>query len=234
MFRSNEVEIEQWLIGATPRALVLSSLEVWSPASGETLEPAPVHQAAGRPVPDHHFSTSALYLPATREWLAFEAEVTLVRRTGGIHRVDRAAGRRLWSPVSATLLGTYDRVEAMAPGADGRFALLALRQETRGPSSVAVAVLVLGFVRVQWVQVVLLYTWAFRRIPQELIDAARLEGAGAPMLFSNRHACPQCGYSVPLLEPKAFSFNSPAGACTACDGLGFREFFAGMAFGPYR
>lgn len=141
VFRSNEVEIEQWLIGATPRALVLSSLEVWSPASGETLEPAPVHQAAGRPVPDHHFSTSALYLPATREWLAFEAEVTLVRRTGGIHRVDRAAGRRLWSPVSATLLGTYDRVEAMAPGADGRFALLALRQETRGPSSVAVAVL---------------------------------------------------------------------------------------------
>jgi excinuclease ABC subunit A len=45
------------------------------------------------------------------------------------------------------------------------------------------------------------------------------------LVFSNRHACPECGYSVPLLEPKAFSFNSPSGACPACDGLGFREFF---------
>ncbi len=45
------------------------------------------------------------------------------------------------------------------------------------------------------------------------------------LVFSNRHACPECGYSVPLLEPKVFSFNSPSGACPACDGLGFREFF---------
>ena len=45
------------------------------------------------------------------------------------------------------------------------------------------------------------------------------------MLFSNRHACPECGYSVPLLEPKMFSFNSPAGACESCDGLGQQEFF---------
>jgi excinuclease ABC subunit A len=46
-----------------------------------------------------------------------------------------------------------------------------------------------------------------------------------PMLFSNRHACPVCGYSVALLEPKMFSFNNPAGACPTCDGLGFQEFF---------
>jgi excinuclease ABC subunit A len=45
------------------------------------------------------------------------------------------------------------------------------------------------------------------------------------LVFSNRHACPECGWSVPLLEPKAFSFNSPAGACPTCDGLGFRDFF---------
>ncbi len=36
---------------------------------------------------------------------------------------------------------------------------------------------------------------------------------------------PVCGYSVPELEPKMFSFNSPAGACPACDGLGYQEIF---------
>jgi excinuclease ABC subunit A len=45
------------------------------------------------------------------------------------------------------------------------------------------------------------------------------------MTFSSRHACPQCGYSVPTLEPKMFSFNNPAGACEGCDGLGYQEFF---------
>ena len=47
----------------------------------------------------------------------------------------------------------------------------------------------------------------------------------APLLFSSRHACPECGFSVPLLEPRMFSFNNPAGACPTCDGLGFQEFF---------
>ena len=45
------------------------------------------------------------------------------------------------------------------------------------------------------------------------------------ILFSSRHACPVCGYSVPPLEPKLFSFNNPAGACTTCSGLGTSEFF---------
>ena len=45
------------------------------------------------------------------------------------------------------------------------------------------------------------------------------------LLFSSHHACPTCGYSVPPLEPKLFSFNNPAGACPACDGLGCQEFF---------
>jgi excinuclease ABC subunit A len=47
----------------------------------------------------------------------------------------------------------------------------------------------------------------------------------APLLFSSRHACPECGFAVPPLEPRLFSFNNPAGACPACDGLGFQEFF---------
>ncbi len=54
------------------------------------------------------------------------------------------------------------------------------------------------------------------------------EKAGKPeneTLFSARQACPECGYSVAALEPKMFSFNSPAGACPACDGLGLKDFF---------
>jgi len=45
------------------------------------------------------------------------------------------------------------------------------------------------------------------------------------IVFSSKHACPVCGYSVPQLEPKMFSFNNPAGACPGCDGLGYQEFF---------
>ncbi len=45
------------------------------------------------------------------------------------------------------------------------------------------------------------------------------------LTFSSRHACPVCGYSVPPLEPKLFSFNNPSGACPSCDGLGVQEFF---------
>ncbi|MFQ5756461.1 MAG: excinuclease ABC subunit UvrA [Acidiferrobacterales bacterium] len=44
-------------------------------------------------------------------------------------------------------------------------------------------------------------------------------------VFSARHACPHCGYSLPELEPRLFSFNNPAGACPGCDGLGTKEFF---------
>ena len=39
-------------------------------------------------------------------------------------------------------------------------------------------------------------------------------------LFSSHHACPKCGFSVPTLEPRLFSFNSPLGACDECKGLG--------------
>ena len=39
-------------------------------------------------------------------------------------------------------------------------------------------------------------------------------------LFSERFACPACGISLPEIEPRTFSFNSPHGACPACTGLG--------------
>lgn len=45
------------------------------------------------------------------------------------------------------------------------------------------------------------------------------------LTFSDKYSCPQCGYSVPELEPRIFSFNNPHGACPTCDGLGIKESF---------
>jgi len=44
--------------------------------------------------------------------------------------------------------------------------------------------------------------------------------SGKEQLFSSKFGCPVCRYSLPELEPRLFSFNSPVGACPACDGLG--------------
>ncbi len=45
------------------------------------------------------------------------------------------------------------------------------------------------------------------------------------LLFSEKFSCPHCGYSVPELEPRIFSFNNPHGACPTCDGLGVKDNF---------
>src|ERR1700722_3990464 len=77
---------------------------------------------------------------------------------------------------------------------------------------------------------------AAQRLAESFETALRLSGglarlafldepAAEELVFSSRHACPVCGYSVPALEPKLFSFNNPAGACPSCDGLGVQEFF---------
>ena len=44
-------------------------------------------------------------------------------------------------------------------------------------------------------------------------------------IFSSRFSCPICDYSLPELEPRLFSFNSPVGACPSCDGLGVTQVF---------
>jgi excinuclease ABC subunit A len=75
-----------------------------------------------------------------------------------------------------------------------------------------------------------------QRLAESFETALRLSGGLArltflddpereELVFSSKHACPVCGYSVPTLEPKLFSFNNPAGACPTCDGLGTKEFF---------
>ena len=54
---------------------------------------------------------------------------------------------------------------------------------------------------------------------------APLDGEGEDTVFSARFACHVCGYAIPELEPRIFSFNNPAGACQRCDGLGVQTFF---------
>ncbi|HEX4601908.1 MAG TPA: excinuclease ABC subunit UvrA, partial [Gemmatimonadales bacterium] len=57
-------------------------------------------------------------------------------------------------------------------------------------------------------------------------------GGAKATLFSERYACPKCGLSLPELEPRQFSFNSPFGACPECSGLGTkREVDADLVLG---
>ncbi|MBN9510362.1 MAG: excinuclease ABC subunit UvrA [Alphaproteobacteria bacterium] len=49
--------------------------------------------------------------------------------------------------------------------------------------------------------------------------------SGERTVFSSRFACPVSGFSIEEIEPRLFSFNSPHGACPACDGLGVETFF---------
>jgi excinuclease ABC subunit A len=58
----------------------------------------------------------------------------------------------------------------------------------------------------------------------EILDEKGNSGSGAGnLLFSEQFACLNCGTSIPELEPRIFSFNSPHGACDRCHGLGFQR-----------
>jgi excinuclease ABC subunit A len=61
-------------------------------------------------------------------------------------------------------------------------------------------------------------------------ELSSIDGGEWPILpmehrFNAKFACPVCNYSIQELEPRLFSFNSPVGACPACDGLGQQDFF---------
>jgi len=57
-----------------------------------------------------------------------------------------------------------------------------------------------------------------------VVEVVRHGRAGSEsVVFSEKYACPVCGLSIPELEPRQFSFNSPFGACPDCDGLGTRR-----------
>ena len=62
------------------------------------------------------------------------------------------------------------------------------------------------------------------KLSDGLVEVVRHDGSkAAPTLFSERYGCAPCGISMPELEPRHFSFNSPFGACPACGGLGTRD-----------
>ncbi|HEX4544128.1 MAG TPA: hypothetical protein VH114_13245, partial [Candidatus Acidoferrum sp.] len=71
------------------------------------------------------------------------------------------------------------------------------------------------------------------RLEQSIATALKLASGlvtvsvvgGKDHVFSEKLACPDCGISVPQLEPRSFSFNSPYGACPACNGLGSKYDF---------
>ena len=52
-----------------------------------------------------------------------------------------------------------------------------------------------------------------------------MDGEEEDLMFSAKFACPICNYSLTELEPRLFSFNNPAGACSTCDGLGIHQYF---------
>ncbi|HEY0971297.1 MAG TPA: excinuclease ABC subunit UvrA [Gemmatimonadales bacterium] len=66
------------------------------------------------------------------------------------------------------------------------------------------------------------------RLAEGLVEVVRHpvsgeEGEPEHHFFSEKYGCPTCGISMPELEPRHFSFNSPFGACPACSGLGTRR-----------
>ena len=72
-----------------------------------------------------------------------------------------------------------------------------------------------------------------QRLEHSIETALKLTGGlvtiavvgGDEHIYSEKLACPDCGISVPQLEPRSFSFNSPYGACTECHGLGSKYDF---------
>lgn len=58
----------------------------------------------------------------------------------------------------------------------------------------------------------------------KFILLVNMDNTREQQLFSAQYACPLCDYTLPELEPRLFSFNSPHGACPDCDGLGVHEF----------
>ena len=62
------------------------------------------------------------------------------------------------------------------------------------------------------------------RLADGIVEVKRHDSPnGASHLFSERYGCANCGISLPEMEPRHFSFNSPFGACPACGGLGTRR-----------
>ena len=64
---------------------------------------------------------------------------------------------------------------------------------------------------------------AAARLAAGLVEVDLVDEESANLIFSEQFACLSCGTSIPELEPRIFSFNSPHGACERCHGLGFQR-----------
>ncbi|MFL2736774.1 MAG: excinuclease ABC subunit UvrA [Gammaproteobacteria bacterium] len=56
-----------------------------------------------------------------------------------------------------------------------------------------------------------------------LVEILDMDNESINDSYSTKMACPKCGFSIQELEPRLFSFNSPSGACSSCDGLGYKS-----------
>lgn len=61
-------------------------------------------------------------------------------------------------------------------------------------------------------------------LSEGLASISSLDGDGEDTLMSAKYACPICDHAIVELEPRLFSFNNPAGACSGCDGLGVKQY----------
>jgi len=61
------------------------------------------------------------------------------------------------------------------------------------------------------------------RLAEGLVEVVRHDDGRKAQIFSEKYGCPDCGLSMPELEPRHFSFNSPFGACSTCSGLGTKR-----------
>ncbi|MEW6039529.1 MAG: excinuclease ABC subunit UvrA [Pseudomonadota bacterium] len=63
------------------------------------------------------------------------------------------------------------------------------------------------------------------KLAEGIAIAASMDEDALEIVYSDKYACPHCGYSLSELEPRIFSFNNPRGACPECDGLGIKQYF---------
>ena len=144
VFRSGIKRLDQYLIGSSKEGLVLSSLEVWSPETGETIMPASTRSitSESREVPLYTYTGAALYHPTRGTIFVYDAEVTLTSSRGGLYEIKPSTGSKtLIHPVAPTLLRGFDRIEEMALIPGGRYLCLAQRLSWRGPTDVSVTIL---------------------------------------------------------------------------------------------
>jgi len=129
-------------VGTTPQAIVLNTLEVISPKTGTVLEPA-IMKSVGvtnRLIPKYRFYTPIAFRVKTKDFLLFEAEVSLFTSKGGLYLFNpKNETKELVKKVERYFF-KYLEVKDIAFSQNEKFAFLAQTWETRGPDGVSFAV----------------------------------------------------------------------------------------------